>query len=587
MAVYPIYVAPTPYNASELRDIDYAQSFDTIYLTHEFYAPGKFVRTDHADWLYATIAFAPGIAAPANVNATATVANTDAANTGDSYFPQDYSYIVSAVNSDGQESRGSTADAASNDTELARNFTTITWDAVAGADYYRVYKSHESGSYGFIGESGTTSFTDDGFQPEYADAPIEAYSPFTGTGNYPGRVGFWEQRLFLGRTTNVPHGIWASRSADFENMDFARPQRENDSIAMAITTGETNTIESFMPTERLLVGTSDNIFALKGPNDDVLVPNPPPSARRQVARGVSQLKPIGVGEVTFYQPRVETGVRTLGYSFESDGLKANDVSIFAPHLFEKFRIKRWAYQAEPYSIIWAVRDDGTLLAFTWEFEQQVWGWTEMDLGGVVLDVVCIPEGPESRVYLIVERVIDGATVRYVEEMDRAKWTDYRAAAFVDCAKLYAFASPTNTVTGLGHLEGEAVTVLMDGYSTAATVSGGAITLPELASTVVVGLGYEAVIETLALPDEPKKKITGEIYLEVVDSFDIHAGRREDELELVRTREEGEIGPPILFTGLCEAVRPDQVVDRYATIIVKQSSPYPMTLTGLYYGVEAK
>jgi hypothetical protein len=588
MAVYPLYVAATPYNASELRDIDYAQSFDTIYLANIVYPVGKMVRTDHADWLYSDVEFEPEIAAPANVAAVATVANTDAANSGNSYFPQDYSYCVSAVNADGQESRGSTVDTAANDTELPRNYTTITWDAVAETVYYRVYKAHESGSLGFIGESETTSFVDDGFQPEYSDAPIEAYNPFAGAGNYPARVGFWEQRLWLGRTATVPHGIWGSRSADFENMDFARPQRENDSIAMAITTGQTNAIEFFLPMERLRVGTSDNVFALRGPNDDVLVPNPPPGAKREPGpRGVSSVKPIAVGEVAFYQPRVETGVRALGFAFEVEGAKSSDVSIFAPHLFEHYRIKRWAFQEEPYSILWVARDDGALLAFTWEAEQEVWGWTEIDVGGLVLDVVCIPEGPESRVYLTVEREIDGETVRYVEQLDRAKWTDYRSAAFVDSARLYEFDEPTTEITGLQHLEGEEVTVLMDGYATTATVADGEIELPEPASTVIVGLGYEALIETLPLPDEPKKKITGEIFLEMVDSFDVKAGRREDELLLARTRLSGEIGPPILFTGLAEPVRPTQVVDRQATIIVKQSSPYPMTITGLYYGVEAK
>jgi hypothetical protein len=588
MAVYPLYVAPTPYNASELDDLDYAQSFDTIYLTHEFYPPGKMVRADHDDWLYSDVTFGPANAAPTNVAAVATVPNVDAANSGDSYFPQDYSYIVSAVNTVGQESRGSAPDTAANDTELPRNYTTITWDAVAGTQYYRIYKSHESGSYGFIGESESTSFVDDGFQPDYSDAPIEAYDPFDGAGDYPARVGFWEQRLWFGRTTNSPNGIWASRTADFENMDFARPQRENDSIAMSIATGETNTVEAFMPLDRLLVGTSDNVFELKGPNDDVLVPSPPPGARRHVGRGISQLKPVVVGEVTFYQPRVETGVRTLGYTFEIEGYKSSDVSIFAPHLFEQYRIRRWAYQAEPQSILWVVRDDGVLLAFTWEADQQVWGWTEMDLGGTVLDVVCIPEGPESRIYLTVERVINGFTVRYVEQLDKVKWTDYRNAAFVDCARLYEFEEAVTEITGLDHLEGEEVAILMDGYATTATVTDGAITLPEEgASQIVVGLAFEALVETLPLPDEPKKKITGEIYLELVDSFDVYAGRREDELRLVKTREPGEIGAPVLYTGQPEPVRPPQVVDRQATMIVKSSAPYPMTLTALHYGVESK
>lgn len=589
MAVYPLYKMATPYNAPELGDIDYAQAHNVIYLTHEYYPVSKLFRNDHADWTYDEVTFAPGIGVPTSVSAVATVANTDAANSGDGYFPQNYSYIISAVNTDGQESRGSAPDGATNDTELPRNYTTITWAAPATGtvDYYRIYKSHESGSFGFIGESTSTSFVDDGYQPDYADAPIEAYTPFGATGRYPSRVGFWEQRLWFGGTTLSPNGVFASRSADFENMDFARPQRENDSIAMSISTGQSNVIEAFIPMDRLLVGTSDNIFSLVGPNDDILVPNPSPGAKRHVGRGVALPKPIMVGEVAFYQPRVESGLRTLGYTFEIDGYRSNDVSIFAPHLFEDFRIVRMAYQAEPSSILWCVRDDGALLAFTWEAEQQVWGWTEQDVGGKVLDVCSVPEGQESRVYLIVERVIDGETVRYVEYLDRLKWTDYRTASFLDCSRIYVFEDAQTEIRGLGHLEGEEVTVLANGYTLRTTVVDGAISIEEPASFVIVGLPYSAIVETLPIPPEPKKKITGEIYVEMVESFDVRAGRKEGELELLRTRKEGEIGEPIMFTGQPEPARPDQVVDRDATIIVMQSSPYPMTITGVHYGVEAK
>jgi hypothetical protein len=132
-----------------------------------------------------------------------------------------------------------------------------------------------------------------------------------------------------------------------------------------------------------------------------------------------------------------------------------------------------------------------------------------------------------------------------------------------------------------------VSVLADGYWIRTKVVDGAIHLDDAARYVVVGLTYDAIIETLPLPPEPKKKITGEIFVELVESFDVYAGRVESELELITTRAEGEIGPPIMFTGLPEPARPQQLVDRDSTIIVKQSSPYPMTVTGLYYGVEAK
>ena len=336
-----------------------------------------------------------------------------------------------------------------------------------------------------------------------------------------------------------------------------------------------------------MVGTSDNIFTLQGPNDDVLVPNPPPAARRQVGRGIARPKPLPIGEVVFYHPRVEAGVRTLGFAFEIDGYRSTDVTIFAPHLFEGKRIKSWCYQAEPHSIIWVALDDGSLLSFTWESEQQVWGWTEIDVGGRVLDLCCIPEGEESRVYLQVERVLASGTNRFIERFGSWKWTDYTRATFVDCARTYAYEEPTSIVMGLQHLEGETVHYLADGRAGEALVFNGMITLPVAASVVIVGLPFEALVETMRLPEETKRKITGEIYVELVESFDVYGGRREDELELFRTRAHGDIAGPVMFTGQPEPIRPRQVIDRDARILIKSSSPYPMTLTAVHYGVEAK
>ncbi len=171
MAVYPLYVANTSINASDLGGFDFAQAFDTIYLTNRNYPVTKMVRSDHTDWEHVEVAFGPALDAPSAVSATATIPNVDAANSGDSYFPQEYSFIVSAVNDQGQESRGSAVASATNDTELPRNYTTISWTAPAGdVLYYRIYKAHESGSFGFIGESESTSVA--------ACSPTMTFSPF-------------------------------------------------------------------------------------------------------------------------------------------------------------------------------------------------------------------------------------------------------------------------------------------------------------------------------------------------------------------------------------------------------------------------
>src|SRR3546814_21195356 len=62
--------------------------------------------------------------------------------------------------------------------------------------------------------------------------------------------------------------------------------------------------------------------------------------------------------------------------------------------------------------------------------------------------------------MIVKRTIDSNTVRYVEFLEREHdpdQHDLEDAFYVDCGLTYD-GSPTSTITGLDHLEGETVKV---------------------------------------------------------------------------------------------------------------------------------
>ena len=135
MGVSRVYVVGSPYNGVELDDLDFEQTADTMYLAHINHAVHKLVRNDHDDWEFIEVTFGPSIAAPTGCSAVATSPNVDADNSGDAYFPQDATYVVTALNDDsGQESRASNEDTANNDLTLKRNFNTITWSAVTDAD---------------------------------------------------------------------------------------------------------------------------------------------------------------------------------------------------------------------------------------------------------------------------------------------------------------------------------------------------------------------------------------------------------------------------------------------------------------------
>lgn len=594
MGGFRLYRTGSPYNAVELPAIDYCQSFDTMFITHLDHPVTKLTRADHDSWSFTQVSFGPDISPPASATATATVVNVDSSNGGNAYFPQPSTYVVSAVNEDtGQESRASAASTAVNDLGLKRNYTTISWSAVSGATFYRIYKSMNAATFGFIGETTETSFRDDNINADLADAPVVGWNPFATQGNYPSTVCFFEQRLWLGKTRNAPNAVYGSRSADFENMDKARPLKADDALAIACSSGKVNAINQLVPAKNLLALTSDSLFVVRGANDDYLSPSPPPKVERQNGRGASTLKALLIDNVTFFQPSIGTEVRTMDFDFQIDGFQSNDVSIFSPDFFNNHQIIDWCYAGEPLSVIWAVRDDGKLLAFTWQQEQQVWGWTEMKIDGEVQSICAVAENGEDRVYLIVKRRIGGDDVYYVEHMASAKWTDFADACFLDCAITYAVDEARDRFDRLDHLEGKTVWALADGFVVKnLVVIDGAVTLPDPASLVTIGLPVVAEVETLPLTLQAengastgKLQTTGRAALQIVDTIGITVGRKSDLQNDVITRTQEPLGKQANpYSGVVRA-QMDQAVGFETTIVIQQANPLPMKVTAAY--VEAK
>lgn len=593
-----LYKAAMPYNGRELREIDFAQSFDTMFLAHLNYAPGRLTRADHDDWVFGDVAFGALIAAPTSVAVSATVANTDAGNSGDAYFPRAARYVVSAVNEDtGQESLPSSEVTATNDLSLKRNFNTVSWSAVTGATFYRVFKANLDGAFGFIGEvlSGT-DFVDDNIEPDLADGPRQGRNPFDSAGNYPSTTFFFEQRAGWARTINNPNAVYLSRSADLENMDISRPLTADDAITIRLVAERVNAINQVVPMDDLIALTSDGPFRVVGSNEDYLSANPPPRQRRQGSRGASRVKAAIADETVFYLPNVGDEVLSIGYTFEIDGYRSNNVAIFSPHFFEGFDIVAWAYAGEPLSCIWAVRSDGKLLCLTWQREQEVWGWTLCETAGRYLDVCVIPEQPagalkpEDRVYFIVEREIAGVTRRFVERMASAKWEDQVDACYLDCAFSYSFEDPVAEAF-VPSLAGATVDILADGnvYQGRVVGADGILAIDFPARIWHVGLPYESVINTLplALPARNggsragKRQDVGEIVLRVFESRGVRAGRKENDLLPLRTRRNEPLGSAkALLTGDYSFETPP-CVTLEADVWVKQIYPLPMTITSIF------
>ena len=500
----------TPYAAADLMDISWAQVGDVVYLAHKKYALRKVVRTESGTpgvyaWSLQTVVLNQGIAAPATP--TAEFQRNNASDEA----PLNYTlrYKVAAVGSTGLQSLASAAAEVTGKHPsdwVTGNRVKLTWTAVTGAAEYNVYRE-EAGYYGFIGVSRGTTFYDNNYEADTSDTPREDWNPFA-NGNNPGVVAFHQQRMVLGGTQKSPATFYMSRVGDFENFRKARPLQDDDPVEYMIASGAINSITWIASFGDLLIGTTGAEYKATGDNG-VITPKVC-HVTAQSYWGSAALTPLIIGNSVLHMQRHGSRVRDLYYSLEKDGYAGNDLSILAPHFFEGYTIRQWAYQQTPGSHVWCVRDDGALLALTYLKEQQISGWTLHPTDGAVQSVTTISGENSDALLLVVKRQVNGGDVYFLERMATPfeQTQGIAEAYFVDCGKTQTSTTATDTMTGLGHLEGREVAVLADGSPVeGCVVENGSITLPYAAKVIHAGLPYTSTVSPLPVEAQVQNGVT--------------------------------------------------------------------------------
>ena len=566
-----VYQITTTFTEDDLPKLKFEQSADVMWIWNPSFSEYKLSRTGHAAWTLTATTFAPTISAPTNLS------RSSGSGTG-------YNYKVTAVSSIGEESVPCSGVAGGRG-------DTFTWTAVSGADHYEFYEEH-NGIFYWIGSAGTNAFTiPSSPDVDYETTPPIATNPFNGSGNYPGCGAFFEQRLVRARTNNKPQTLSGSQIGSFDNMNVSSPVRDDDAYTFTMNARMVNEIRWLVALDDLIIGTSDSEWKLAaGSNSDVITPTNPGKLKVQSRWGCADILPLVIGNTILFVDRSEKAIRDLTYSIQVDGYDGSDLSIMSQHLFESKQVKEWAFQRTPDSIIWVVMTDGSLIGMTYLREHKVWGWHRHETNGSFESVACISTvdsngAPVDEVYFVVNREIDGVTRRYIERLSQRMPTGLiEDAFFVDSGLTYSGVAAT-TISGLDHLEGEEVVALADGnVVTGLTVENGAITLPNAASKVHVGLAYTCDIETMEFAYETQRgtvlgtlRDTDSVILHLRNTREIFIGCDVDHLQEVPFRETEDYDEPIeLFTGEKD-VLVDPGDDRTNRLYLRVSNPLPATV----------
>ena len=572
------YEITTPYLEADLFDLHYVQSADVLTIVHPNYAPRELRRLGPTSWTLTTISFTSALSAPGSVTATAA---------GGSGTMTTYNYKVTAVGADGlDESLASSNASCSNNLLTTGATNTIGWATVSGAVRYNIYKQSNGALYGYIGQSDGTTFVDDNITADISKTPPLQYDPFTGSGNYPGSVSYFEQRRCFAGTTNKPQNIWMTRSGTESSLSYSLPTRDDDSINFRVAAREANTIRHIVPLASLVLLTSAAEWRVTSVNSDAITPSTV-SVKPQSYIGANNVQPEIINNQMIYAAARGGHMRELAYSWQASGFVTGDLSLRAPHLFDGLEIKDMAYSKAPTPIVWAVSSNGKLLGLTYVPEQQVGAWHQHDTDGLFESVTTVTEGNDDVLYVVVKRTINGASKRYVERMGSRLFTDPADAFFVDCGATYS-GTATSTITGLGYLEGKTVSILADGaVHPQRVVTSGSITLDQAATKVQVGLPITADLQTLpwsaqidAGYGQGRMKNVNRVWLRVNKSSGIFVGPDTNHLVEAKQRSTEPYGAPPALKS--EEIRID-ITPTWADsgqVFVRQKDPLPLTIVSM-------
>jgi hypothetical protein len=470
-----VYTVVTPYVFTDLFQLKFTQSADTLYITHPNYPPATLSRTGDAVWTYTPIVFLDGPYMLINAGSTTITPSAIGPATG---INLTLSSTTGVNNNQGWLS-----------TDIGR-FVRILTTGVWGYALITSITSNLIAVCTVINAFGGTGAV--------KTWRLGLYSATTG---YPNCPSFFNGRLWFGGCPATVERVDGSKSGDYLN--FA----ETDTTGVVTASNAVNaTLDSddvqaifWMRgnSAGLVCGTQAGEWLVGSSSLGEAISSLNITAKQSLDNGVANLQPTRADGNLIYVQHGNRKVREISFLYYENKLKSKNLSILAEHITKGptaalTGLREIAYQQELSSVVWGVRLDGVLVGMTYSTDDKVEAWHRHVLGGFsdaghtlppVVESMCVIPSIDSltdTVYLVVKRYIGGRIVRYNEFMNKI-WErgDAQSSAFFVDAGLTYSGSPTLTFGGLNHLAGETIQVLADGATVPdVTVDAfGNVTLP--------------------------------------------------------------------------------------------------------------
>lgn len=405
-SIASVYELTTPYQAQDLAYIRTAQTADVMYLAcrndvlGSSYQPYKLVRNGFTDWTLNTfvrksdpfpslgiLSLTPTAITKA-VACRVTVSSTAGLNNGDVIYAQKIGGMKELI-----------------------------------------------GNFYLVANKTATTFTLQDPDGNAVDSTL--YTTFTTGGTFtrptrdPGCVGFSaDGRLVFAATAQNPEGYWGSRTPQkfltrYDDFSLQGGTSASDpTYGMAFSFSP---VDNKIDTIREVKQFGSN-FALLGASSIRQIygaqqgqpPTPIAINTMPTLQGAARVPPLVINWNLLFVDVNQARLRGLQFNLAYNTFQANDYNLTSEHLGLESPFIRLAYTKGTPDQVFCLRQDGVLLAFSFNNTENIAGWSRLYAGGngVVEDIATIRKSDGvDELYLIVKRTANGKTYRSVEVMD--------------------------------------------------------------------------------------------------------------------------------------------------------------------------
>lgn len=303
---------------------------------------------------------------------------------------------------------------------------------------------------------------------------------------WPVAVTFHEGRLFFAGSKSRPTTVWGSRVSDFFNFQYGEGL-DDEAVEATIDTSQLNTITDVYSGRDLQIFSIGGEFFVPQATLDPITPTNF-IIRTSTRIGAKNNFPvIGLDSGTLFLQRQGKSVNELLFTDTEATYIANNVTLLSGHLVKNpvdMALNRATSTDDTDRLFIVNGDDGTIMNISLLRSQSVIAPSELVTDGlfkaVSVDV--------NTVYVIVARIINSATVFYVETFNRD--------LTMDSAK---FANTASASAAMTHLVGKTVKIIRDGIVEQDQVvpGGGTVTFATAATaSSQVGLNYNINLKTM-------------------------------------------------------------------------------------------